>query len=283
MKLLKLHMLRRIFAERETFAGIALVSPIVIFALFANFIAPYNPLIYASAPPLEPPSVGHIMGTDQTGGDIFSQVVYGSRVALYVALCSVALSLVIAVAAGLTSGYFGGIAGEAIMRIADLVLSIPSFVLIILVVVLFGSRLNNIVLIIALVSWPALARIIRAEVLSLKEREFVLAAKAIGAGQIDIMVNEILPNVWFKLMPAVTLQAGLAVVIEAGISFLGLGDPNTSSWGRTLMFAYQSVYSGAWWGIVFPTIAIVMTVMGFNLVGEGISKSLSPKLATHQK
>ncbi|MEM0118027.1 MAG: ABC transporter permease [Conexivisphaerales archaeon] len=279
---MQLTFLRAILREKEALAGLLLLSPIILAALFANFIAPYNPLLYSSAAPLQPPSPSHLMGTDQTGGDIFSQVVYGARVALYVATGSVALSVIIAVIAGLSSGYIGGLAGDAIMRIADLILSIPSFVLIILVVVLFGSKLTTILLIIALVSWPTLARIIRAEVLSLKEREFVLAAKATGAGSLNLMFDEILPNIWFKLMPAVTLQAGLAVVVEAGISFLGLGDPNASSWGRTLMFAYQSVYSGAWWGILFPTVSIVMTVIGFNLLGEGISKALSPKIASNE-
>ena len=263
--------------QRGFVAGVLLLAPVIIAAVFANFIAPYNPRLYTAGSPWSPPNPAHIMGTDQTGGDIFSQVIYGSRVALYVGLGSVLLALVIAIAVGLPAGYYGGAVGEILMRLTDLVISVPSFVLIIMVVVLFGSKVNTILLIIALVSWPILARIIRAEVLSLKEREFVLAARAMGGGSLDLMFDEILPNIWFRLMPAITLQAGLAIIIEAGISFLGLGDPNSSSWGRILMFAYQAVYSGAWWGLLFPTVAIIITVIGFNLLGDGLAKAFNPK------
>ena len=269
--------LNKVVKQKSFVIGAVLLSPIFFMAIFANFIAPFNPLLYTGAKPLSPPSFSHIMGTDQTGGDIFSQVVYGARVALYVGIGSAALALAIAIVVGLPAGYFGGIIGEVLMRFTDLVISIPSFVLIIMVVVLFGSSINTILLIIALVSWPILARIIRAEVLSLKEREFILAAKAGGISGFNIMFDEILPNVWFRLTPAVTLQAGLAIIIEAGISFLGLGDPNSSSWGRILMFAYQAVFSGAWWGLLFPTLLIIITVVGFNQIGDGLAKAFNPR------
>ena len=272
-------LLRRFFAERDAKLALVLLAPFLFFAVFANAVAPYAPLLYTSGAPLQAPTAAHLMGTDQAGSDIYSQVIFGSRVALYDASVSALVAVVLALAVGLTSGYFGGFVDEALMRGTDLVISIPSFVLIILVVILFGSTVNTIALIIAAVAWPTLARIVRAEVLSLKEREFVLAARAVGAGSVNIMTDEILPNVWFRLMPAVTLQMGLAIIIEAGISFLGLGDPNSSSWGRILELADQSVYSAARWGIFFPTVAIIATIVGLNLLGDSLAKAINPKRA----
>lgn len=270
-------MFRVFLAERDARLALVLVAPIIFAALFANLIAPFSPILYTSAVPLSPPSLSHPMGTDQVGADIYSQVIFGARVALYVAGVSGALAVVLALLVGLPAGYFSGFADEALMRVTDLVISIPSFVLIILVVILFGSTVNTIALIIAAVSWPTLARIVRAEVLSLREREFVLAARAVGAGPLNIMVEEVLPNVWFRLMPAITLQMGLAIIIEAGVSFLGLGDSNASSWGRILLLADQAIYSGAWWGILFPTLAIIVTIIGLNLLGDSVAKTLNPK------
>jgi peptide/nickel transport system permease protein len=267
----------RTLLRRHWIATLILLAPIVITAILAGIIAPYNPLQTGVGPALMAPSLKHLMGTDQAGGDIFSQVVYGCQVALYVAIWSTLIALVIAILVGLPSGYYRGAIDEILMRSADVILSIPSFVLIIFVVVVFGSLIGVITLIVGLVSWPTLARIVRAEVLSIREREFVLAAKAVGAGSRNIMFDEILPNIWLPLLPAITLQMGFSVLIEVGLSFLGLGDPNTSSWGRILWFASRSIYLGAWWGVVLPGLAIVVTILGFNLAGDALGKYVNPR------
>lgn len=269
--------LRRIAGLGEFRTAVILLAPIAVAALFSGFLAPYSPLLTNEGPALLHPTLGYPMGTDQAGGDVFSQVVYGARVALYVGVVSTLISLAIAIVVGLPAGYYGGVVSEVFMRFTDMILSIPSFVLIILLVILFGSQIDVIVLTIGLLSWPTLTRIIRAEVLSLKEREFVLAAKALGANSRDVMFSEILPNVWFKLLPAITLQMGLAVLIEAGISFLGLGDPNASSWGRTLWLANRAIFAGAWWGILFPGLAIIVTILGFNILGDALGKATNPR------
>lgn len=260
---------------KVTFASFTLFALI---AIFASYIAPFGPLQVSVGPVLSPPSVAHIFGTDQLGEDVFSQVIHGTRVALIVGIGSTIIALIIALAIGLSSGYIGGILDDILMRATDITLSIPSFVLIILVVILFGSTNENITLVIGLFSWPTLARIIRSQVLSIREREFILAARAIGEGSFRIMVEEIMPNVWFALLPAVTLQVGTSILTEAGLSFLGLGDPNTMSWGRILSFASQSIYTGNWWGVLFPGIAIILTILLFNLTGDELSKLFNPKV-----
>ncbi len=217
------------------------------------------------------------MGTDQAGSDIFSQVIYGSRTAMYVAFTSILLSVILGFAVGFPAGYFRGIIDEVLMRVADVILSIPSFVLIIFLIVLFGSNINIIVMIIALVSWPTLARIIRAQVLSVREREFVLAARALGAGSLRIMFSEMLPNIIIPILPAITLQMSFAILVESGVSFLGLGDQNVISWGRVLWMASRSIYVGVWWGILFPGLFLSISILGLNLLGDGLSKVINPR------
>jgi peptide/nickel transport system permease protein len=263
--------------NKEVAFTFLLLGPILFAAIFADLITTHSPLRTGIGPALLSPSSAFPMGTDQAGGDVYSQVVYGARVALYVAIGSTALALVIAILIGLPAGYMGGLAGEVLMRATDLILSIPSFILTIFIVILFGSRLDIIILVIGCVSWPTLARIARAQVLSFKEREFVLAARGLGAGSVNIMLDEILPNIWPALIPAVTIQMGLSVVFEAGLSFLGLGDPNVSSWGRTLWLASRSIYLGTWWSILLPGIAIVITILGFNIAGDTLEEILNPR------
>lgn len=269
--------LKNLIGAKGAKLGLALLLPVVFAALAADFITVYNPLRTGVGPMLSPPTLNYPFGTDQAGSDVYSQVVYGARTALYVGVVSTLLALIIALAIGLLAGFYGGILDEVLMRATDVVLSIPSFVLIIFIVILFGSNIHTITLVIGVVSWPTLARIIRAQVLSLKEREFVLAVKAVGAGSVDIMVNEILPNIWLPLLPAVTLQMGSSILIEAGLSFLGLGDPNVVSWGRILWLASRSIYLGAWWSALMPGLAIIITILAFNILGDAIGQLTSPK------
>ncbi|MEM2746502.1 MAG: ABC transporter permease [Candidatus Caldarchaeum sp.] len=269
-----LSVLRR---EKYLLIPVLFLIPVIASAVFAEFIALYNPLRTRVGPPLTPPSPTYLMGTDQAGSDIFSQVIYGSRTAMYVAFTSILLSVILGFAVGFPAGYFRGIIDEVLMRVADVILSIPSFVLIIFLIVLFGSNINIIVMIIALVSWPALARIIRAQVLSVREREFVLAARALGAGSLRIMFSEMLPNIIIPILPAITLQMSFAILVESGVSFLGLGDQNVISWGRVLWLASRSIYVGVWWGILFPGLFLSISILGLNLLGDGLSKVINPR------
>jgi len=270
---------KNLLREKYILIPIIIFSPILLAAIFADYIAPYPPLKTGVGPSLTEPTSAHIMGTDQAGGDIFSQVVYGARTSLYVAFVSTTLAVAIGLAVGVPSGYFNRRVDEVLMRIVDVVLSIPSFILIIFLIVLFGSNILTLTIVIGLVGWPTLARIVRAQILSVREREFVLAIRALGASPLRIMFNEILPNVILPLIPAIMLQLGYAVLVESGVSFLGLGDQNIMSWGRVLWMASRSIYVGAWWGLIFPGMAILITIISLNLLGDGISKIINPKTA----
>jgi peptide/nickel transport system permease protein len=270
-------LLPRLRGEKYILIPLILLIPIFLSAVFSEYIAPFNPFKSGVGPALSPPSEIFLMGTDQAGRDIFSQVVYGARTALYVALFSTAIATLIGFGVGMIAGYFRGLVEEVAMRIADVVLSIPSFVLIIFLVVLFGGNINVVTIVIGLVSWPTISRIVRSQVLSVREREFILAARALGAGPLHIMFGEILPNVILPILPAVTLQMGFAILVETGISFLGLGDQNVMSWGTILWLASRSIYAGVWWGILFPGLAISMSILGFNLLGDGIGKIINPR------
>jgi peptide/nickel transport system permease protein len=263
--------------QKSVLIPILLLSPVLVFSLLAEVISPFNPLATGVGPQLSPPSLQYLMGTDQLGSDIFSQVVYGSRTALYVGVTSSLIALVIALALGIASGYYGGVLDHILMRITDLFLSIPTFVLLIIILIVYGSRLTLLTLAIGLLTWPTLARITRSQVLSLKERDFVLAAKGLGESGISIMIREILPNLWPYVIPPWMLQVGFAILVESGISFLGLGDTSTASWGRSLWLASRAFYAGAWWGAVFPGLMISLTILSFNLMGDTLNRLLAKK------
>ncbi len=260
--------------EKRIIIPLILLFPALLFSLSAEIIAPYPPLRTGVGPPLSPPSAQYILGTDQLGSDIFSQVVYGSRTALLVALLTGFISLLIALTVGLLSGYYGGIMDIVFMRMVDLFLSIPGFILIILLLVVYGNSLFNLVIVMGILGWPIMGRIVRSQTMSIKEREFVIAAKALGDSSISIMIREILPNIWPSIIPALFLEMSLAVLIESGISFIGLGDPNIASWGKTLSLASRALYIGAWWGAFFPGLMLTLTILGLNLMGDYIAKRL---------
>jgi peptide/nickel transport system permease protein len=257
---------------------LALLMPTIFFALFADIISSYPPLKTGVGPVLSPPSIKYLMGTDQVGSDIFSQVVHGSRTALVVGLGVGLIAFVIALAIGLVAGYYGGIVDNMLMRLTDLFLSIPSFIFIIFVLVIYGASIRNLILILGLLSWPIMARIVRSQTLSIREREFILAARAIGENNISIMFREILPNVWPAIIPAFLLDVSLAILVESGISFIGLGDPNTASWGKTLSLASRSLYTGAWWGAFFPGLMLFLTILSLNMLGDRLEKILSKSI-----
>jgi len=264
-------------SRRRLLTGAILLAPILVAGFLAPQLARYGPLQTGAGPYLAPPSASFLMGTDQLGEDVYSQILYGARVGLFVGVLSSLLSVAIALIVGMVAGYSGGWVDEVLMRLTDTILSIPSFILIIFVVILFGATVNGVTIIIGLVSWPPIARIIRSQVISLREREFVLAAKAMGAGSFDMILHEILPNVSLAVIPAVALQIGYGVLTEAGLSFLGLGDPNVASWGRVLSLASTAIFLGDWWSVLFPGAAIVITILGFNLLGNALVAILNPR------
>ncbi|MFQ6125943.1 MAG: ABC transporter permease [Candidatus Heimdallarchaeota archaeon] len=269
---------RRFKRNRAAVVALGLFLVIVFLAIFADWIAPFDPLKTKVAPSRLPPSRDHLFGTDQVGRDIFSGVIHGTRTGLLVGIISTLISVTIAIIIGILAGYLGGTVDMVIMRIVEILLSIPPFIFAMTIVILYGVRLPIIILVIGLLSWPTLARIVRAEVLSLKEREFVMAIRSVGASDFNIVFDEVLPNALPPLIPAATLQVATAILFEAALSFLGFGDPNVASWGKSLWIAQQALYAGKWWPVIFPGVFIVLTALSFSVVGDGLNDALNPKL-----
>jgi peptide/nickel transport system permease protein len=269
---------RRVLAERPAFAGAVLVGLLLLIALPANLLSPYEPL-RANNPTFLPPFSGaHYLGTTAIGRDLFSAIAHGARVSLTVGLTVAILSTLIGVTVGSIAGYVGGWTDDLLMRITELFIVIPSFFLALVVVAIFGHSLFNIIWVLALLSWPPVARVVRADYLSLKEREFVQAARCIGSGRLRIILREIMPN---ALGPAVvigSLRVSQAILTEASLAFLGLGDPDLPSWGELLVDA-QRFLNRAPWLAFFPGLAITIAVVGFNLLGDGLALALNPRAA----
>ena len=259
------------------FGGL-IVLILVLVAIFAPYVATVDPTAIDIKNALLSPSSGHILGTDQLGRDVFSRIIYGSRVSLSIGLVAVGLAAVIGVILGSLAGYFGGRTDSVIMRFVDIMLCFPSFFLILAVIAVIGPSIYNIMIIIGLTSWMGMARLIRAEILSLKEREFVLAAKVLGVGHWKIITRHLIPNGIGPVLVSFVLGVAGAVLVEAGLSFLGLGvQPPMPSWGNILMEG-KAALGVAWWLILFPGLAILVTVLGFNLLGEGLRDMLNPRL-----
>lgn len=259
------------------FGGL-IVLILVLVAIFAPYVATVDPTAIDIKNALLGPSSGHILGTDQLGRDVFSRIIYGSRVSLSIGLVAVGLAAVIGVILGSLAGYFGGRTDSVIMRFVDIMLCFPSFFLILAVIAVIGPSIYNIMIIIGLTSWMGMARLIRAEILSLKEREFVLAAKVLGVGHWKIITRHLIPNGIGPVLVSFVLGVAGAVLVEAGLSFLGLGvQPPMPSWGNILMEG-KAALGVAWWLLLFPGLAILVTVLGFNLLGEGLRDMLNPRL-----
>lgn len=245
--------------------------------LCSGLITSRDPLKTGYALGLGPSSGEFIMGTDQLGRDVFSWVIHGVRVAFYVGGASTLICFAIALL-GIVAGYYGGMLDQILMRVTDLTMSVPRFVLVVVLATLFGTSFLNIVLIIGGLSWPTLARIMRAETLSLKEREFVLSARVIGSSPLDIMLFEIFPNILPPVLPTVALQFSRAIIDEIGISFLGLGDPNLPSWGRLISIGRQAIFAGGWWVLLYPCIFCVAVLLCINLFADRLNDMLNPKM-----
>ncbi len=259
-------------------AGGLIVVVVALGAIFAPALAPHDPLAVDVDHILEAPSLAHPLGTDALGRDLFSRMLYGGRVSLWVGFVAVGISTAIGLALGLTAGFFGGIVDEVIMRGVDVMLCFPSFFLILAVIAFLEPSLLNIMIVIGLTSWMGVTRLVRAETLSLRERDFVLAARVAGAGPARILARHVLPNAITPVLVSATLGVAGAILVESSLSFLGLGiQPPAPSWGNILMEG-KDVLGVAWWMSVFPGLAILLTVLGYNLVGESLRDLLDPRL-----
>jgi peptide/nickel transport system permease protein len=270
--------LRRYCRNWGAIAGAVVLLMVIALALLAPVLFPGSPWDMVSAPFLPPGQEGMLLGTDSLGRDVAAGIAYGARVSLLVGAVSTAASLLIGITVGAVAGYCGGMIDDAVMRMTEFFQTIPSFVLAVLLVAIFTPSINSIVLAIAIVSWPPVARIVRAEFLSLRQREFVQAAEVLGKTPFAIIIGDILPNALSPIIVLASLMTASAILLESSLSFLGLGDPNLMSWGY-LIGTGRSVIRIAWWMSVFPGIAIFLTVLALNLVGEGLSDALNPRLA----
>lgn len=260
--------------------GLAVVVGFAVTAIFAPLFAPYDPLAQGSLTTQAylPPSAAHWLGTDQFGRDLLSRIIYGARISLTIGFVAVAIAVVLGSLLGAVAGYVGGWVDAVIMRFTDMVMAFPRLVLLIMIIALFRPSLPLIILVLGLTQWPGTARLVRGEVLSLREQEYVEAARALGFGRRRIILRHLLPNVMAPVIVAATLGIGNTIVLEAGLSFLGMGiQPPTPSWGTLVADGRQNLI-GAWWVATFPGLAIVFTVLAFNLVGDGLRDVLDPRL-----
>lgn len=258
--------------------GLAIVLVMSVLALLAPWIAPFDPAALNLDQILMPPSSEHLLGTDELGRDVLSRLLYGARVSLWVGFVAVGISTAIGIVLGLASGYFGGWTDELIMRGVDVMLCFPSFFLILAVIAFLEPSLTNIMVVIGLTSWMGVARLVRAETLSLRERDFIAASKLAGASTPRLLFVHILPNALAPVLVSATLGVAGAILVESSLSFLGLGvQPPDASWGNMLMDGKNTLEIAPWLSL-YPGLAILITVLGYNLLGESLRDLLDPRL-----
>lgn len=253
-------------------AGLGVLVVFAILAILAPFITTYGPFA-TNFKPFLPPSSQHPFGTDNLGRDLYSRILYGARTSLTVGVVSALLSTVIGILVGAFSAYYGGVADYGLMRLTEFFQVTPAFFFAALIVAFFGASETNVILAIGVVSWPGTARVLRSAILPVKQVEYVLSAKASGAGSLRILFSEILPNTIQPVVVNSTLLIGYSILTEAGLSFLGLADPNVVSWGRMIASAFQYVSYG-WWLVIVPGVALSAVVLAVNLLGDGVDAVL---------
>ncbi len=273
-------MLKEILKNKQIVFGLVVIIFMYTVAIFAPVIATHNPNEIHLEPNkrLLPPSIGHVLGTDDLGRDLFSRMVYGARISLSIGFIAVLIMLLIGIILGVIAGYYGGWVDGAIMRLIEVMLCFPTFYLILMILAFLGPSIVYVMFVIGVTSWMGLARLVRAEFLSLREREFVVAARVLGASDRRIAFRHILPNALAPVFVSATLNVGGAILLESGLSFLGLGvQIPTPSWGNIISTGRFYIDS-AWWLTLFPGLAILITVLSFYLVGEGLRTILDPRL-----
>jgi len=273
---------RRFARNRGALIGLAILLAVIAFAVLAPMLYPQSPFRMVGRPFLAPFALERFpLGTDPLGRDVAAGLVHGARVSLLIGLVSTAVALAVGVPLGALAGYFGGLVDDALMRFTEIFQTIPSFALAIVIVAILQPSITSIVLAIALVSWPAVARLVCGEVLSLRSREYVQAAVVIGQTTPRIIFTQVLPNAVAPIIVIASLMVASAILLESALSFLGLGDPNLMTWGY-MVGAGRTRLVEAWWISFFPGFAIFLTVLALNLVGEGLSDALNPRLSREQ-
>ncbi|AXI49144.1 ABC transporter permease (plasmid) [Sulfitobacter sp. SK012] len=268
----------KLFARnRPAVMGMIILFLIFLMAISAPFIFPADPFSLVGQSMSPPGANGFLLGSDSLGRDVASGIAHGAKTSLLIGLLATLVAVFVGVIMGALAGYYGGIVDNLLMRTTEMFQTIPSFLFAILLVAIMKPSIESIVIAIAVVSWPAVARLVRGEFLSLRNREFVQACHTLGMGDVRIMLGEILPNCLSPIIVIGSLMVATAILIESGLAFLGLGDPNIMSWGFQIG-AGRTLLRSAWWVCTFPGIAILLTVLAINLVGEGLNDALNPRL-----
>ncbi|MBE9546049.1 MAG: ABC transporter permease [Proteobacteria bacterium] len=269
---------RRFSRNKMALAGSIVVILLFVISLLAPWISPYDPGEINLQMVLASPSGKHLLGTDQLGRDVLSRMIWGSRISLKVGFVATGIAIVIGTILGAVSGYYGRWVDAAIMRFVDIMLCFPAFFLILAVIAFLEPSIWNIMIVIGITGWMGITRLVRADFISLRERDFVQAARVIGASDPRIIFLHILPNAMASVLVAATLGVAGAILTESALSFLGIGvQPPTPSWGNILTAGKDNI-DIAWWLSLYPGLAILITVLGYNLLGEGIRDSLDPRL-----
>lgn len=269
----------RFARNRFGMAGAVVVLLLYLVAIFAPLLTPYDPVAQGALPQMRyvHPSLQHPLGTDKFGRDVLSRVIYGSRISLTIGFLAVAISVVLGALVGATAGYFGGAIDAILMRVVDALLAIPRLFLILTCVALFSGSVWLIIILLGATGWMATARLVRAQVLAIRSLDYVKAAEALGAGSRRIILRHLIPNTLTVIVIAATLRIGGIILTEASLSYLGLGvPPPTPSWGQ-MVFEGREALIDAWWLSTFPGIAIAVTVIGFNLLGDALREAFEPR------
>jgi peptide/nickel transport system permease protein len=269
---------KRLKRNKLAMVGLAIVIFLILVAILAPIISPYDPNIRIKADSSLGPSITHFFGTDLLGRDIFSRVIYGSRVSIEVGIIAVGISVIIGLFLGALSGYFGNIPDTVIMRIADIFFAFPYILGAIVIMTVLGPGIVNIFIAIGILGWASFARIFRGSILTIKNKEYIEAARALGASNFRIITKHIFPNAFAPIIVYATMNVGTAIIVEAALSFLGIGvQPPTPAWGKMLADSLEYIDTAPWL-MFFPGLAILITVLGFVLLGDGLRDAFDPKL-----
>ena len=267
----------RFSKNKSAVFGLIILLLVILMAVIANWIYPDDPFRLAGKPMSSPGTNGFLLGSDTLGRDVAAGIAHGAKTSILIGLLATIAAVFIGIIFGALAGYYGGVIDDALMRVTEIFQTIPSFVFAILLVAIMKPSIESIVIAITVVSWPAVARLVRGEFMSLKNREFVQACHTLGMNDSRIMKREILPNCLSPVIVIGSLMVATPILIESGLAFLGLGDPNIMSWGFQIG-AGRTMLRSAWWVCTFPGIAILITVLAINLVGEGLNDAFNPRL-----
>ena len=271
---------RKFFRNKMAVLSLVIITVFILVSILAPVISPYDPNKTDLRSMRMEPSAEHLLGTDDLGRDVFTRLIYGGRISIAVGLASMLLQIVIGVTTGAIAGYFGGFVDKVIMRFVDLIMCFPFFVIAIALAAVLGGSMLNLILIIGMLMWPGIARIVRAEVLVIKESEFIQASRALGLSAWEILITNVLPNILSSILVASTLSIASGILMEATLSFLGLGvRPPDPSWGNMLVAAQNmAVLKNQWWLWIPPGFTVVLMVLSINFLGDGLRDALDPKL-----